>query len=68
MGRSVEDFVKMVSLKKKIMQKSIYKTIVECLMNKGIQLNKLNAMGFDGAARFSGKHIGVQSRLKKHSP
>ena len=25
-------------------------------------------MGFDGAAPFSGKHTGVQARLKQHEP
>ena len=38
------------------------------MQEKEIQLSKLVGMGFDGAATFSGKKSGVQSRLKKNSP
>ena len=36
--------------------------------SKNIQLSNLIGMGFDGAATFSGKKLGVQARIKKHSP
>ena len=47
---------------------SIYSALVECLKSKNIQLSNLIGMGFDGAAIFSGKKLGIQARMKKHSP
>ena len=46
----------------------IYAALVECLKQKGITLASVVGMGFDGAAPFSGKHTGVQARLKQHAP
>ena len=50
---------------KKADAESIHST---CLKHKKIQLSQLIDMGFDGAATFSGKKSGVQTRLRMHSP
>ena len=66
-GLPVEHFIEIIPLKKAD-ARSIYETLVDCLRTKGVQISKLIGMGFDGANTFSGKHNGVQARLRKNSP
>ena len=37
-------------------------------MYQNLQVGNIIRIGFDGAATFSGKKIGVQTQLRKHSP
>ena len=64
-GLPVEDFIDIVALKSTDAG-TIYVALVECLKQKGhyISFNGWH----DGAASFSGKHTGVQARLKQHAP
>ncbi len=66
-GLPVEHFIEIIPLKKADAQ-TISVTLVDCLKVKGVQISKLIGMGFDGAATFSGKHMGVQTLLKSNSP
>ena len=66
-GEPVEHFFDVIPLKKADAE-SIYSTLIDWFKQKGIPLNKLVGMGFDGAATFSGKKTGVQARLKRNSP
>lgn len=66
-GLPVEHFMDIVPLKSTDAE-SIYTVLVECWKQKGIKLASIVGMGFDGAAPFSGKHTGVQARLKQHAP
>ena len=66
-GVPTEHFLEILPLKRANAE-AIYSAIVSCLKEKSIQLSKLVGMGFDGAATFSGKKSGVQSRLKTNSP
>ena len=63
-GLPVEHFIEIIPLKKEDAQ-TIYKTLVDCLKVKGVQISKLIGMGFDGAATFSGKHNGVQALFEE---
>ena len=47
---------------------TIYSTIVDCLKQKNLQVQKIVGMGFDGANTFSGSRNGVQARVKKLAP
>ena len=42
--------------------------VINCLKSKGLQVGKIIGLGFDGAATFSGKKTGVQSRIRKYAP
>ena len=64
-GVPVEHFMEIFPLKKTNAQ-SIYSMLLDWLKKKDLQCNKLIGMGFDGAATFAGKKLGVQARLKKH--
>ena len=66
-GVPTEHFLEILPLKRANAE-AIYSAIVSCLKEKSIQVSKLVGMGFDGAATFSGKKSGVQSRLKTNSP
>ena len=46
---------------------SISMAIIKFLKEKKVQISNIS-MGFDGAATFSDKKSGVQTRLKKHAP
>ena len=46
----------------------IYSVVLDWLKKKDLKCNKLVVMGFDGAATFAGKKLGVQARLQKHAP
>ena len=52
---------------KKTNAQSIYSVLLDWLKKKDLQCNRLIGMGFDGAATFAGKKLGVQARLKKHA-
>ena len=66
-GLPVEHFIDIVPLKSTDAE-TIYTALVDCLKQKSIKLASMVGMGFDGAAPFSGKHTGVQARLKQHAP
>lgn len=66
-GIPVEHFIEIVPMKRADAE-SIHSALVECLREKGMPLNKIIGMGFDGAATFSGSKTGVQTRLRKQSP
>ena len=66
-GSPVESFVELVPLTKADAE-SISTVLVKCLKDKSLQVGNIIGMGFDGAATFSGKKSGVQTRLKKHAP
>ena len=63
----VEHFIEIVPMKRADAE-SIHSALVECLREKGMPLNKIIGMGFNGAATFSGNRTGVQTRLKEQSP
>ena len=66
-GRPVEHFLGIVPLTR-ANAASIHSTLIKFLEKKGIKLNELIGMGFDGAATFSGNHNGVQSLLRQNCP
>ena len=66
-GETTEHFIDLLPMKRTDAE-SIYSALVECLKSKNIQISNRIGMGFDGAATFSGKKSGVQTRMKKHSP
>ena len=66
-GQPVEHFIDIVPLKA-TNAKSISSALIDCFKQKDVKLAPLVGMGFDGAAPFSGKHTGVQARLKQHAP
>ena len=53
---------------KKTKAQLIYSVLLDWLKKKDLQCSKLIGMGFDGAATFAGKKLGVQAGLKKHAP
>ena len=53
-GLPVEHFIEIIPLKKAD-ARTIYKTLVNCLKVKGVQISKLIGMSFDEAATFQGK-------------
>ena len=57
-----------IVLLKKIDAEIIYLALVKCIKDKILKVGNIVGMGFDDAAIFSGKKIGVQARLKKHAP
>ena len=66
-GVPVEYFLEVISLKKADAE-TIYSTLIECLKKKNLQVGRIVGLGFDGAATFSGRRTGVQTRIKKHTP
>ena len=66
-GVQVEHFMEILPMKKTNAH-SIYSVLLDWLKKKDLQCSKLIGMGFDGAATFAGKKLGVQARLKKHVP
>ena len=66
-GIPLEHFLEIIPLKATDAT-TIYFAIINYFKDKQIHISKLVGMGFDGASTFSGKHNGVQSLLKKHSP
>ena len=47
---------------------AITSSITTYCRDKGINIEHMRGMGFDGAATFSGKKAGVQARLRKMAP
>lgn len=47
---------------------SIYSALIECLIQKYLQVSRIVGMGFDGASTFSGKKTGVQTHIKTLAP
>ena len=66
-GMAKESFLKILPLKQ-TNAGSISMAIINCLKSKGLQVGKIIGLGFDGAATFSGKKTGVQSRIRKYAP
>ena len=66
-GVAEEQFLDIVHLKKADAE-SIYDSLVQCLKEKSLQVSAIVGMGFDGAATFSGKKTGVQTRIRNLSP
>ena len=66
-GEPVEHFFDVLPLKEANAE-SITTVLMDYLVKKELSLSHLVGMGFDGAATFSGRVNGVQSRIKKHSP
>ena len=66
-GVPVEHFLEIIHLKKADAE-SIFSALVDCLKEKNLQVSKIVGMGFDGAATFSGKKSGVQTRFKNVAP
>ena len=66
-GHPKQHFKAIVHLKQANTE-SIYLALIECLKDKGLQLNNVVGMGFDGASTFSRKKTGVQTRINKVAP
>lgn len=66
-GKSVQHFIDVDPLTSTTTE-SISTALIDCLQRKGVELTPLVGMEFDGATPFSGKHTGVQARLKQHAP
>ena len=56
------------SLSEKADAESIYFALVECLKEKQLEVSRIIEMGFDGASTFSGKKVGVETRITKIAP
>ena len=66
-GTPVKCFLDKVPLKK-VDAEIIYLALVKCTKDKYLQVGTIDGIGVGGAATFSGKKTGLQTRLKKHAP
>jgi len=60
----VEHFIELVPLRKADAS-TIYETLTDCMKKKGLVIDNMIGMGFDGAA--TGRHNGVQALFKQES-
>ena len=63
MGRSEEHFMTILHITS-LTSESIAAIITSFLESKGLDYRKLIGQGYDGAATFAGKNIGVQKRMR----
>ena len=66
-GKPVEHFIDIIHITE-MKAAAITTVLTEFMSSHGIDVRQMRGMGFDGAATFSGKKSGVQTRLKNLSP
>ena len=66
-NKPVEHFLGVIQAKETNAE-AIAGYISEFFQSRGITLEKMRGLGFDGASTMSGNRTGVQTRLKLHAP
>lgn len=66
-GKAVEHFVG-IEHAKEVNAEAITRYLLQFLREKGLSIQTLRRLGFDGASSMSGARSGVQIRLRYHSP
>ena len=66
-GKAVEHFLGIVHAKE-VIAKALTQYLLDFLQERGIPIQKLRGLGFDGASAMSGSKGGVQIQMRYHSP